>query len=68
VFFSNDLRKQINHSHIFIKAVNEDLAFEVYVWGINFMLELLRRLVVIKARNLYAKRKLQMPDLHLLLW
>jgi hypothetical protein len=49
VFFSNDLRKQINHSHVFTIAVNEDLAFEVYVWGINFMLELLRRLVVVKA-------------------
>jgi hypothetical protein len=25
-------------SHVFTKAVNEDLAFEVYVWCINFML------------------------------
>ena len=41
--------------HVFAKAVNEDLAFEVYVWRINFMLELLRGLVVVKALNLYAK-------------
>jgi hypothetical protein len=42
----NDLRKQINHySHVFTKAVNQDLAFEIDVWRINFILELLRGLV-----------------------
>ena len=29
--------KLITTSHVFTKAVNYDLAFEVYVWRINFM-------------------------------
>jgi hypothetical protein len=35
--------------HVFTKTINLDLTFEVNVWRINFILELIQGLVVVKA-------------------
>jgi hypothetical protein len=40
---------KLTTSHVFTKAVNYDLTFEVYVWRINFMLELLRGLILLQS-------------------